>query len=55
MSEISFLPREKQVDGGLDTGIDKMLEDLEGDTQQRDGSITLWIPWGLIWLKDCDN
>ena len=25
MSETSLLPREKQVDGGLDTGIDKIL------------------------------
>ena len=55
MSETSLLPREKRVDGGLDTGVDKKLEDLEGDTQQRDGSITLWILWGLIWLKDCKN
>ena len=36
-------------------GIDKMLEDLDWDTQQKDESITLWIPWRLIWLKDCDN
>ena len=27
-------------------GLDKMLEDLEGDTQQRDGLIALLIPWG---------
>ena len=26
-----------------------MLEDLEGDTQQKDGSIALLIPWGLIY------
>ena len=37
MLETSLLPREKGVDGGLDTGTDKMLEDLKGDTQQRDG------------------
>ena len=55
MSETSLLPREKRVDGGLDMGVDKMLEDLEGDTQPRNGSIAIWIPWGLIWLKDCDN
>ena len=55
MSETSLLPREKRVDGGLDTGVYKTLKDLEGDTQQRDGLITLLIPWGLIWLKDCDN
>ena len=55
MSETSLLPREKRVDGELVTSIDKSLEDLKGDTHQRDGSITLWIPWGIIWLKDCDN
>ena len=27
-----------------------MLEDLEGDTQQRDGSIVLWIHRGLLGL-----
>ena len=32
--------------------IDKTLEDLEGDTQQRDGSMALWIPWGPIYLKE---
>ena len=42
MSETSLLPMKKQVKGGLDTGIEKTLEDLEGDTQQRDGSIALW-------------
>ena len=55
MSETSLLPREKQVDGRLNIGVDKMLEDLERDTQQRDGSITFWIHWGLIWLNDFDN
>ena len=55
MSETSLLPREKWVDGGLDMGVDKMFKDLEGDTQQIDESIALWIPWGLIWLKDYDN
>ena len=43
-----MLPREKLVDSGLDTGIDKALEDLEGDTQQIDGS-------RLVSLKDFDN
>ena len=48
MSEISLLPMEKQVDSRLDTGVNKTLEDLEGDTQQRDWSIALCIPWGLV-------
>ena len=37
MLESSLLPREKQVDGELDTGVDTTLKDLEGDTQQKDG------------------
>ena len=32
---------EKRVHGGLDTGVDMMLKDFEGDTQKRDGSIAL--------------
>ena len=55
MSETSLLPREKWVDGGLDTGVDKMLKDLEGNTEQRDGLITLCVSCGLIWPKHCDN
>ena len=55
MSETSLLPREKRVDGGLNAGVYKTLKDFEGDTQKRYGSITLWIPWGLIWLKNCDK
>ena len=43
------------MDGGLNTGVDKTLEDFDGDTQQRDGLTALWVPWGLIWLKDCNN
>ena len=34
-------PRENQVDGGLEMGVDKVLEDLEGVIQQRDGSVAL--------------
>ena len=55
MLETSLLPREKWVDGGLNMGVGKTLEDLEGDTQPRGGSIIFWISWGLIWLKDCDS
>ena len=46
MLETSLLPREKQVDGGLDTGVNKTVEDLEGDTQKKrlvdNSSNTLW-------------
>ena len=48
MSETNLLPREKWVDGRVDAGVGKVLENLEGDTQQRDGSMALWIPWGLV-------
>ena len=51
----SLLPREIQINGRLNTSVDKMLKDLEGDKLQRDGSLALCIPWGLVWLKDCDN
>ena len=34
----SLLPREKWVDSRFHTGIDKMLEDLVGDTEQRNES-----------------
>ena len=32
-------------------GIDKKLVDFENDTEQRDGFIALWIPWGLLGLS----
>ena len=51
MSENSLLHREEQVDGGLGNGVDKMLEYLEGDTQQRDGLIAFYILWSLVRLK----
>ena len=48
MLETSLLPKEKWVDDELHMDIDKMLEDLEGNIQQRDGSIALLMPWRLI-------
>ena len=51
MSETSLLPWEKRIDGGLNTDVDKMLEDLEGDTQQRDGSINFGSLGGLFGLR----
>ena len=51
MLETSMLPRDKQVNSRLNMGIVKTLKDLEGDTQQRNGSIALWIPWGLLGLR----
>ena len=51
MSETSLLPREKRVDGGFNTGIDKTLENLERDAQQRDGSIALWTPGDSFGLR----
>ena len=43
MLENSLFPMEKRVNGGLNTGVNKMLEDLEGYIQQRDELIALWI------------
>ena len=40
MSETTLLPREVWVDGGLNTGLNKIRKDIEGDTQQRNGSIS---------------
>ena len=33
MSKTSLFPREKRVHNGFDTGVDKPLQDLEGDAQ----------------------
>ena len=41
MLENSLLPREKRINGRLDTGVNKVLKDLEGDGPQKDGSIYL--------------
>ena len=36
-------------------GVDKPLEDLVGDTEQRYRSITLWVSHGLCWFWDRDH
>ena len=50
----SALSREKGINDWLNAGVDKPLEDLVGDTEQRYRSITVWVPHGLHWLWDCD-
>ena len=37
------------------TGMDKPLEDLVEDTEQRYRSITLWVLHGLSWFWDRDH
>ena len=36
----------------LDTGVDKPLEDLVGDAEQRYWSITVWVPHRHHWLRN---
>ena len=48
----SMLPREQWANDRVDTIVDESLEDFEGDTQQRYGTIALWDPQWLLWLRD---
>ena len=43
---------EQWVDDWIDTSVDESLEDFKGDTQQRYGTIVLWVPQWLFWLRD---
>ena len=36
MSQTSLLSRGRWVENGLDTGVDNIVEDLEGDILQKD-------------------
>jgi len=47
-----MLPREQWANDRVDTIVDESLEDFEGDTQQRYGTIALWDPQWLLWLRD---
>ena len=55
LSESSLLPRKKRVDNGLDTGVNEPLEDLVGDTEQRDGAIAVGVLYRFHWFGDRDN
>jgi len=48
----ALLPREQWVDDWVNTGVDESLEDFQGDTQQGYGTITLFVPQWLFWLRD---
>ena len=48
VSKAGLLPREQWVN----TSVDESLEDFKGDTQQRYGTIALWVPQWLCWLRD---
>jgi len=52
VSKARLLPRKKWVDDWVDTSVDESLKDFEGDTQQGYGTITLWVPQLLFWLRD---
>ena len=55
MSEPSLLSRKKRVDNGLGTGVNEPLEDLVGDTEQRDGAIALGVLYRFHWFGNRDN
>ena len=52
MSKARLLPREQWVDDWVDTSVDESLENFKGDTQQGYGTIALWVPQWLFWLRD---
>jgi len=51
VSKARLLPKEQWVDDCVDTSKDESLEDFKGDTQQRYGTLTLWVPQWLFWLR----
>ena len=44
MSKAHLLAREQWVDDWINMSIDESLEDFKGDTQQRSGTVALWVP-----------
>ena len=49
-----LLTREQGVNNGFYTSVDQPLEDLVGDTEQKDQKIALWVLHRFLWLWDCD-
>ena len=43
VTKARLLPREQWVDDWFDTSVDESLEDFKEDTQQRYGTIALWV------------
>jgi len=52
VSKARLITREQWVDDWVDTNVDESLEDFKGDTQQGYGTVTLWVPQWLYWLRD---
>ena len=52
VSKARLLPRQQWVSDWIDTSVDESLEDFKGDTQKRYGTIALWVPQWLFWLRD---
>ena len=45
MSKSSLFRRKKWINDRFDAGVDEPFEDLVGDTEQRDGTIALWVSY----------
>ena len=52
MSKARLLLWEQWVDDWFDTSVEEILEGFKGDTQQRYGTVTLWVPQWFLWLRD---
>jgi len=52
VSKARVFPSEQWVDDWVDTSVDEFIEDFKGSTQQRYGTIALWVPQWLFWLRD---
>ena len=55
MVKAGLSPREFWVYDRFNTGVDKVLKDLEWDAEQRDRTAALSILWRLIQLQDGDD
>ena len=54
VSQPSLLFRKQWLSNWFDAGVNKPLEDLARNTEQRYLSIIFWVPHKLHWLWDCD-
>jgi len=52
VSKARLLPREQWIDDWVDKSVGESFEDFKGDTQQRYGTIALWVPQWFFWLRD---
>ena len=52
MSKPSLLAWEQEIDNRFNTGVGQSFKDLVGDTEQRDGTIALWVLYWFVWLWD---